>query len=106
MPVVNEPFQGSVDANGDLTIRFGPQLNNKWLVQQVSLEMPTAPVGATAEIRYMSSLISPSPSAKRASAGGDPPITLQGGETMSVVWEGCTSGDIGRVLVTYEKLLY
>jgi hypothetical protein len=102
----NEPFQGIVDANGDLTIEFGPQYNNTWEVLQVTIEMPTAPQGATVEIRYMASLISPSPSARKASAGGDPPIFLQGGETMTVVWENCTPGDVGRVLAIYRKGLY
>jgi hypothetical protein len=102
----NEPRQGIVDAAGLLTIRFGPPYNNTWEVQQVSIEMPTAPAGATCELRYMASLIAPSPSAKRASAGGDPPIFLQGGETMTVEWRGCTPGDIGRVLFVYRKGLY
>jgi len=102
----NDPFQGIVDAAGDLVISFGPTYNNKWSVMQVTLEMPTAPVGATAELRYMSSLVAPASSARRASAGGDPPIFLQGGETMTVEWTDCTPGDIGRVLVVYTKDIY
>lgn len=102
----NFPLQGQVDAAGDLVIRFGPPHNQTWEVRQITIEMPTAPAGATCEIRYMASLIAPSPSAKRASAGGDPPIFLQGGETMSVEWAGCTVGDFGRVLVVYNKGVY
>lgn len=102
----NEPFQGIVELDGSLIVPFGPSSNNTWKVTQVSLEMPTAPAGASAEIRYMASLVAPSPSARKGSAGGDPPIFLQGGETMTVNWTNCTPGDIGRVLVTYEKGTY
>ena len=99
----NEPFQGVVDAAGNLTVRFGPFYNNTWTVEQVTLEMPSAPAGAVAELRYMASLVAPSPSPRRAAASQDPPIFLNGGETMSVVWSACTPGDIGRVLVVYRK---
>lgn len=102
----NDPFQGTVDANGDLTIVFGPAYSNVWEVLQISLEMPDAPTGSSAEIRYMSSLVARAPSARKATASGDPPFFLKGGETMSVVWENCTVGDTGKVLVTYRKGVY
>ncbi len=102
----NEPFRGIVDTAGDLTLAFGPDSSVMWIVQQVSIEMPTAPAGATVEIRYMNSLATASPSARRGTAGGEPPITLQGGERLSVVWENCTPGDPGNVLVSYRKVAY
>jgi len=102
----NLPLQGIVNAAGDLEIKFGPQYNEKWSVQQVSLEMRTAPAGATVELRYMNSFVAASGSARRASAGGDPPVFLNGGEFMTVNWENCTTGDIGRILVVYTKETY
>jgi hypothetical protein len=100
------PLQGQVAADGTLTIRFGPEIQNTWEVSQVSVEMLTAPAGATVVIRAMGALVSPSPSARKASAGGDPPIFLHGGETMTVEWEDCTPGDVGSVLVVYRKAAY
>jgi hypothetical protein len=102
----NLPLAGNVAADGTLTIRFGPEYNNKWEVSQVAIEMPTAPAGALLVVRYMGSLVSPSPSARRASAGGDPPIFLHGGESMTVEWTNCTPGDPGKVLVVYRKTAY
>lgn len=102
----NDPLQGIVAAGGALTIKFGPQYNNTWYVTQISIEMPTAPAGSLLVIRRMGSLIAPAPSAKRATASGDPPIFLNGGEFMTVEWTGCTPGDVGKVLVTYNKGLY
>jgi hypothetical protein len=102
----NSPFQGEVDAAGDLVIEFGPENSVTWTVEQVSLEMPTAPVGATAEVRYMNALVDATLNARRSAAGGVPSIFLQGGERMSVVWANCTPGDPGRVLVTYRKQAY
>jgi hypothetical protein len=77
-----------------------------WEVSQVSIEMLTAPSGATLDVRYMNSLVAPSQSARRAAASGDPPIFLNGGETMSVEWQNCTPGDPGKVLVVYRKSVY
>lgn len=99
-------LQGTVDASGGLTIQFGPSGAEKWSVKQVTLEMPTAPSGARAEIRRMTTLLAPAPSAKRASASGDPPIYLYGGEFLRVTWIACTPGDPGSVLVIYEKEFY
>ena len=102
----NLPLQSIVPVSGDLTIRFGPPYNQIWTVEQITLKMLTAPVGATAEIHYMSAFVDVAPSARRASAAESPPIVLQGGETASVVWENCTPGDIGEVLVIYRKDTY
>jgi hypothetical protein len=99
----NETFQGVVTAAGTLTIRFGPTYSNKWEVTQVSLEMPLAPSGSAANVRYMGSLVAASPSARRGTASGDPPIFLQPGETMTVEWTGCTPATVGKVLVSYRK---
>lgn len=101
-----ESSQGIVKADGTLSLKFGPQYNNTWSVEQITLEMTTAPVGARAEIRVMGSLVAPSYSARRASASGDPPIFLYGGETATVEWTGCTPGHVGKIWYTYRKGLY
>jgi len=101
-----ESFAGVVDAAGDLTIKFGPQLNELWDVSQVSLEMPNAPVGASVSLRVMGSFVDAPASPRRASAGGDPPVYLNGGEFMTVEWINCTPGDFGNVWITYRKSIY
>lgn len=102
----NLPLAGIVNAAGALTVSFGPKFNEFWNVEQVSIEMPAAPQGATVDIRYMGSLVAPSPSARRAAASGDPPIYLNGGETMTVNWTASTAGIPGKVLVVYRKGIY
>jgi len=110
MAELDRPFkdtmQGIVKADGTLSLKFGPQANNMWDVKQVTLEMPTAPAGSRAEIRVMGALVAPSYSARRASASGDPPIFLYGGETATVEWINCTPGDIGIIWWSYKKELY
>lgn len=97
-----EDVSATVAANGTLVIRIGPRRNQIWEVTQVSLEMATAPAGATAEIRdVMGGLMSPSYSARRASASGSQ--TLNPGETISVNWTAATPGDVGRVVAIYRK---
>lgn len=103
---INLPLAGIVNAAGELTIPFGPPGNQAWEISQVSIEMPTAPVGSRVEVRYMNSFVDAPSSAKRASAGGDPPIYLQPGERMTVEWTGCTTGDPGNILVVYKRGIY
>lgn len=102
----DETKQGQVDANGDLVLTFGPPTNQKWTVTQISIDMPTAPAGSQLNAKKMGNLIAPAFSARRAVASGDPPVHLHGGETMTVEWEACTTGDIGRATVTYRKATY
>lgn len=99
-------LQGTVNAAGRLTVPFGPPGNQIYDVRQVTLEMTTAPAGCTAEIRQMGSLIAPSYSARRAAASEPPPITLQGGETLTVEWFNATPNDIGRVTIVYDRKTY
>lgn len=97
-----EDLSGTVAADGTLRIRLGPRRDQVWVVTQISLEMPTAPAGATAEIRdVMGALMSPSYSARRASASGSQ--HLNPGETIAVTWTACTPGDVGRVWASFRK---
>lgn len=102
----NDPYQGIVKANGELEIFFGPEPNQIWNVTQVTLEMQTAPAGCSAQLKYQGSLHAPAFSARRSAIGGDPPMNLKGGERGSVLWTGATPGDIGRILVIYNKSGY
>lgn len=89
-------------ADGTLLIRMGPRRDQVWEVTQVSLEMPSAPTGATAEIRdAMNGLMSPSYSARRATAAGS--LTLSPGETITVKWTAATPGTVGRAIAIYRK---
>lgn len=97
-----EDRTGVVAADGTLQIRMGPRRDQVWEVTQVSLEMATAPAGATAEIRdAMNGLMSPSYSARRATAAGS--LTLNPGETISVNWTAATPGHRGRAIAIYRK---
>jgi len=102
----NDPYQGTVAANGVLELFFGPPPNQIWNVTQVTLKMATAPAGCSAVVNYQNSLHAPAFSARRAAIGGPPPMILKGGERGSVRWEGATPGDIGSILVIYEKSGY
>ena len=96
---------GSVDAAGNLELGLTPTGQAPWLVQQVSTEMLTAPAGATCFLRKRGLAISPLIAAADA-AGGDPPVVLYQGETLSVEWSGCTPGDQGTVVVIYQQVAY
>lgn len=98
--------QGIVSAAGTLTLTFGPQTNEMWDVQQVSIEMPNAPSGTVVELRVMGSFVDAPSSAKKAAAAGDPPIFLYGGETATVSWTGATPGLAGKIWFTYKKTVY
>lgn len=102
----NDSYQGIVNASGVLEIFFGPPPNQIWSVTQVSLEMSTAPAGCTAILKYQGSLHAPAFSARKSALGGDPPMVLKGGERGSVRWDAATSGDIGKILVIYDKSGY
>lgn len=101
----DDQYQGIVAANGTCTVRFGPAYNNTWVLSQISTEMLSAPSGATSVLRKMGAFVS-FLIATGDAAGGDPPLPVRGGETVTVEWEGCTPGDIGRVYVIYTKGTY
>jgi hypothetical protein len=72
-----------------------------WTVSQVSVEMATAPLGATCDVRKDGILITPLiPTGDAAS--GDPPVTLRPGQTLTVNFAGCTPGSVGSVYLIYD----
>lgn len=97
-----EDVTKQVTADGTLVIAIGPPMNQIWEVTQITLEMPTAPTGASADIRdTMNGLMSPSYSPRRAAASGSQ--ILNPGEKIRVTWTAATPGDSGRVVALYRK---
>jgi hypothetical protein len=95
-------YDALVAASGAAVVAFGPTSRAQtWTVSQVSVEMAAAPIGATCALRRgdrLVTLLIPTGDV----AGGDPPVVLRGGETLTVQWGGCTAGDIGHVFVIYD----
>lgn len=93
----------TVAANGTATVDISPTSNWAWSVTQVSIEIATAPVGATCVMRldgtFVTALI---PTGDVAA--GDPPVLVQPGQTLRVAWSGCTPGTVGTVLVFYDEV--
>lgn len=102
MAAAEKVYSTTVTAAGTATVPIttGTQLQT-WRVDQVSVEMPTAPIGATCTLRKGGALITPLIPTGDAAAG-DPPITLRPGETVTVEFAGCTPGDIGTVYLMYD----
>jgi hypothetical protein len=97
-----QSLDGAVPASGELSLTFGPGARTRaWSVQQVSVEMSTAPIGATCELRKGDRLVTYL-IATGDTAGGDPPVQLQGAERLTVTWKGCTPAATGRVFAIYD----
>lgn len=98
-------YVGRVGADGTLVLTITTQGFQPWLISQVSIEMLTAPVGATAHLRKRGLLVTPMVPAADVAAG-DPPVTLYQGEPLTVEWAGCTPGDQGTATVIYQEVEY
>lgn len=99
---MDQPFSAQVGSDGRATIKVRPPSLTPWVVQQVSVEMPDAPLGATCELRKNGALVSPVIATGDA-AGGDPAIDVTQSDTLTIEWRGCTPGAYGRALVIYEE---
>jgi hypothetical protein len=84
---------------GTVTIRTGSR--EAWIISQVSIELASAPSGATADMRLNGSLVTLMV-AQGDAAGGDPPVTLLDTDTLTINWTGCTAGTVGKVIIFYE----
>jgi hypothetical protein len=102
---IDQSFPVVADAAGVAVARIQSQGNRPWLVSQVSVEMPSAPSGATCTMRkngaFVSAMIAPGDA-----AGGDPPLTIHPGDTLTVEWAGLAPGSQGAVFVVYQRLTY
>lgn len=95
------PLSGIVKSDGTLTITIKPTGRQTWTVSQVSINMQSAPIGATALLKKNGALITPMVATGDA-AGGDPAIDVRPAEKLTVEWAGCTAGQTGTVLVIYD----
>lgn len=100
----DQTYVAIVDAAGNATITITPGFK-PWLVEQVSIEMLSAPAGAVCFLRKRGQPISPMIPAADVAAG-EPPITLYQGESLTVEWTGCTPQDQGTALVVYRIVEY
>lgn len=98
-------YDGVVAAGATtLTVTIGPVAPNRtWTVSQVSIELAAAPAGAACYLRKGTRLITPLIPTGDV-AGGDPPVVLRGGESLTVNWTGVTAGQAGHVLAIYEEV--
>jgi hypothetical protein len=96
------PFVGSAtaDSGGAATVTFTPRSNDLYRVTQVAVEM-TGSGTAKCSIRRNGALVSPVVPTGDA-AGGDPPIWLWPGDSLTVEWTSAPVGGIGKVTVFYD----
>lgn len=98
-------FSAIANAAGTATVTFRVPGQVGWQVEQITIEMPNAPFGATAALRLNDSLVTPMIPNGDAAAG-DPPLPVFPGDVVTVQWLGATPGDQGKVLVIYRTASY
>lgn len=102
MAIAEQVLSVTVAADGTATATVSPDSRfQAWTVSQVSVEMPTAPIGATCVMRKDGTLITPIIPTGDAAAG-EPSIPLRQGQQLTVTFAGCTPGDTGTVYVLYD----
>jgi hypothetical protein len=99
-----QTYSATAAASGAATITISPSTKARtWVISQVSIEVAgTAPFGAAAVMRVNGNLITPMV-AQADAAGGDPPVTLYGSDTMTIVWSGLTSGQTVKATIIYDE---
>jgi hypothetical protein len=97
-------LSGTVNAAGTLTLRFSPN-RTPWSVEQITIEMATAPAGSACFLRVNDALVTPLISAGDAAAG-EPPLPLFPGDVGEIEWTGATPGAQGKALVIYRGATY
>ena len=94
-------FSALVGAGGMAVVTMQTNQLATWVISQVSVELTTAPAGATCALRhngYLVTVLIPTGDA----ATGDPPVTLLPGDNATVTWTGCTPGTVGKVLIYFD----
>jgi hypothetical protein len=95
-------YSVAVPASGNLTIEFGPDSRLRtWNVQQISLQIPNAPLGCTAKVTKNNLFISAAVPAGDV-VGGNPPVLLRDSDRMQVSFAGATPGTVASVYVIYD----
>ncbi len=96
-------FSGVADTSGTcvIDITTGARVRD-WVVSQVSVEMAGAVVGtARCIIRKNGALIAPvRPDIDNAS--GEPPVTVNAADHLTVTWTSVPVGAIGKVFLIYD----
>lgn len=102
MAVRDEVVSVTVGAAGtaSATLRTRTKFQT-WTVSQVSVELATAPIGATCQLRKNQVLVTPLiPTGDAAS--GEPPVVIRTGDQLTVSFAGCTPGSTGTVMFIYD----
>jgi hypothetical protein len=95
-------YSAIVGAGGTATVSVRTNTSfETWTVAQISIELEGAPSGAVANLRKNTYLITPMIPAGDVAAG-EPYVRLLPTDVLTVEWENCTPGQIGKVLVFYE----
>jgi hypothetical protein len=95
------PYSVIAKADGTAVVEIRSDGLWKWVVAQVSTEMPQAPIGALCYLRRNTYPVTPMiPTGSVAS--GEPPVEIGPGDVMTVEWTGLTPGISGRVTVFYD----
>ena len=94
-------YSVKIGAGGTGTVSIKTGTREVWIVSQVTIELPSAPSGATADMRLNDRLVTLM-IAPGDTAAGDPPVTLLETDTLTINWTGCTPNTIGQVMIFYE----
>lgn len=102
--MASEPYSAAVDASGTAVITIAPRNQIvTWRVTQVSAQLVTAPKGSVCTLLHNGSFVTYLVATGDV-ADGSPPIDVIPGDALTVVWTGCTPGDVARVTAYYEVL--
>jgi hypothetical protein len=94
-------YSAIVGAGGTATVTIETRTQETWVVAQISIELEGAPSGAIANLRKNGYLVTPMIPAGDVAAG-EPYVRLLPTDRLTVEWENCTPGQVGRALVFYE----
>jgi hypothetical protein len=97
-----EAYSAVVTGAGRAVVTIRPPRLQRWIVSQVSVEMPTGPVGSTCALRLNGRMVTPLISTGDV-ASGEPYTTVYPTDQLTVEWDGCTPGDVGTVLMFYTE---
>lgn len=94
-------YSAKVVVGGTATITIRPDTRRPWIVSQISTELATAPAGSTCALRKNGSLVT-SLVAPGDIADGSPAVRVTSSDTLTVIWTGCTVGDVAKAYVIFE----
>lgn len=94
-------YPATIAANGTAMIRVTPN-RDPWVVTQVSVFCPSGTVGTAAINGAFLSYFIPTGDV----IGDAPPVQLQPGDVLTLLWEGATPGDQATAQVFYDRGTY